>query len=123
MKIKEILKITGLPIVFASLCCLSPLIFVLVGASSATFAASLSDQLYYGYRWAFRGLGLLLLIISLIIYFRGKGICTLSAAKKCRRELINTSLIALTVTVLGYIVWLYIVVHYPGVWLGIWEDY
>jgi hypothetical protein len=121
MKIKEIFKITSIPIVFASLCCLSPIIFVLLGLSTLTFATTLGDTLYGDYKWVFRGIGLLLLFITLIIYFRRKkGICTIDEAKKRRREIINTVLLTLTITILGYIFFLYVVLHYVGVFLKIW---
>jgi hypothetical protein len=120
---KKWLKLTGLPVVFASLCCLSPLILVLLGLSTVTVASTLADTLYGDYKWVFRGIGLILLLISLWIYFRQKGICTLDQAKRHRNQIINTALIALTLGILGYIFFLYVVVHYAGVWLEIWEDY
>jgi len=124
MKWKEILKVSGWPVVVASLCCLSPLILVLLGLSTVAFASSLSDILYGEYKWAFRAVGLLLLVMTTIIYLRRqKGICTLDEAKKRRREIINISLSVLVVGILGYIFFLYIVVHYAGVFIGIWKDY
>ena len=123
-KLKELLKITGIPVVIASLCCLTPLILVLLGVSTVSFASSLSDTLYLGHKWVFRSVGLIALIIALIVYFRrSKGICTLDEAKKRRREIINTTLLALIVGVIGYIFFLYVVVHYAGLPFGIWEDY
>lgn len=122
-KLKEMFKITGIPVLFASMCCLSPLILVLLGLGTVSFAAGLSDVLYGSYKWYFRAFGLILLGISLWFYFRKKGICSLDVAKKRRNEIINTVLLALIVGVIGYIVWLYVVVHYAGVWLDIWPDY
>ena len=124
MKIKELIKVARLPVVFASLCCLSPLVLVLFGLSTVAFASSLADTLYGDYKWIFRALGLILLLISVIVYFRKqKGICTIDQAKKRKREIINTTLLVLITGVLGYIFFLYVVVHYGGVFLGIWEDY
>lgn len=120
-KIKEILKVTGIPVVIASLCCLSPLILVFFGLATVSFAGSLSDVLYGSYKWVFRGVGLILLIISMIFYFRRqKGICTIDEVKKHRQEIINKVLLFLTIGVLGYIFFLYVVVHYVGVFLGVW---
>lgn len=121
MKIKDTFKIIGAPVVFASLCCLSPVILVLLGLSTVTFAGSLADTLYGTYKWAFRSLGLILLIISLVLYFRKKGVCTLDAAKRRRNEIINTALIALIAGVAGYFFFLYVVVEYIGVFLKIWS--
>jgi len=124
MKLKELFKVTRLPVVFSTLCCLTPIVLVLFGLSTVAFASSLADILYGQYKWVFRFIGLVLLSISIIIYFRKqKGICTIDEAKKRRREIINTSLLFLITGILGYIFFLYVVVHYGGVFLGIWADY
>ncbi|MEK7644949.1 MAG: mercuric transporter MerT family protein [Patescibacteria group bacterium] len=122
MKAKDLLKLTGLPVLAASLCCLSPLILVAFGLSTAAFASSLADTFYGDYRWAFRIVGLILLAWSLVLYFRQqKGICTLDEVKKRRQEIVNTTLIALIVAIVGYSIFLYVVVHYAGLPFGIWE--
>jgi len=121
MNIRETFKIASLPVLFASLCCLSPIILVLLGVSTVTFAASLSDVLYGQYKWVFRGIGLLLLAGSIVFYFRRQGVCTLDQAKRERNRIINVVLSTLVAGVLGYIFFLYVVVHYAGVWLRIWE--
>ena len=124
MKIKQLFKTTGIPVAFASLCCLTPLFLVFFGLATVSFASSLANVLYGDYKWAFRALGLVLLAISMIIYFRKqKGICTLDEAKKRRREIINTTLLFLIVGVIGYVFFLYVIVHYAGVFLGVWTDY
>lgn len=120
MKLKELLKLTGIPVLFASLCCLTPVILLLVGLSTVTFATSLTNVLYGDYKWAFRALGLVLLTIALIIHFRKQKICTLDDVKKHRRKVINTILIALIVAVAAYILWLYVIVHIIGAFLNIW---
>lgn len=120
MKPKEILKLTWVPVVGASLCCLSPIVLLLLGLGTTAFASSLADTLYGEYKWWFRGAGLLSLIIALVWHFRKKGVCTLDQAKRRRNEIINTTLITLFVSVLGYIFFLYVVVHYWGVWLDLW---
>jgi hypothetical protein len=120
MKLKEILKIIWAPVLAASLCCLSPVILVLLGFSSVSFATSLTTTFYGTYKWSFRIVGLALLLLSLILYFRKKGVCTLDQAKKKRNEIINTVLIALIGGAIGYYFFLYVVVHYLGVWLNIW---
>ncbi len=120
--IKDIFKITALPVVFASLCCLSPVIFVLLGVSSVAAAASLSDLLYGTYKWVFRGIGLFTLAVALVVYFRkSKNICTLDQVKRQKNQIMNTIALALIVGVLGYVFFLYVVVHYIGAWLQLWE--
>jgi len=121
MTLRDLTKVIGLPVVFASLCCLSPVILVLLGLSTVTFAGSLADTLYGDYKWVFRSLGLVLLIISLILYFRKKGVCTLDLAKKRRNEIMNTTLLVFIGAVGGYFFFLYIVVEYAGKILKIWE--
>lgn len=121
MKIKEVLKISSVPVAIASLCCLSPVIIVLLGIGSVSFASSLADTLYGDYKWVFRSLGLLALSGALVLYLRRtKGICTLDEAKKRRNEIINIVAITLAAAVLGYIFFLYVVVHYAGVFLHLW---
>lgn len=67
-------------------------------------------------------MGLALLVVSLILYLRRqKGICTLDVAKKRRNEIINIVLISVSAAIIGYIVWLYIVVEYVGKFLNIWK--
>jgi len=120
--IKTAFRLTGVPVVVASLCCLTPVIVVLFGLGSVTLAASLSDVLYGSYAWVFRGVGLALLALSVVWYLRGqKGICTIDEAKRRRTEIINIIIIALVSGVVGYILFLYVVVEYIGMWLGIWQ--
>ena len=124
MKFKEIFKISSLPVLIASLCCLSPLVLVALGISTVSFAGSLADTLYGDYKWVFRGVGLIALAITFILYIRRqKGICTLDEVKKRRQEVINIFLITLVAGVLGYIIFLYVIVHYAGVFAGLWNDY
>ena len=122
MKIKEVLKIISAPVTVASLCCLTPLVLVAVGASSASFAASLSDNLYGNYKWGFRFVGLVSLAFALAIYFRkSKGICTLDDVKRRRNEIINISALVVIAAIVGYVFFLYVVVHYAGLPFKIWK--
>ena len=107
----------------AGLCCFTPVVLVLFGLSSVAFAASLSDTLYYGYRWVFRSVALIFLLGSLGYYFYKKeGICTLDALKRKRQRVINIVLIALIIGIVAYILWLYVVVEIIGIVLGIWAS-
>jgi hypothetical protein len=120
--IKDILKISSLPVLLASLCCLSPVILVLLGVSTVSFASSLSDTLYGEYKWVFRTIGLLTLLISLALYLkRQKNICTLDDVKRRRNEIFNYLAVTVIVGTVGYIFFLYVVVHYIGVWLALWD--
>lgn len=103
------------------LCCFTPLVFVLVGLSSVSFAASLSDTLYGQYRWLFRGAALLFLLGALAWYFYKKeDICTFDKLKRKKRKVINMVLLSLVLGVLAYVVWFYVIVEIIGVVMGIW---
>ncbi len=122
MKLKEILSISSIPVVVASLCCLSPVVLVALGFASVSFGASLADTLYGDYKWYFRGAGLLSLAIAFWFYLRrSKGICTIDEAKRRRNEIVNLAALTLIAAVLGYFFFLYVVVHYVGVFLTLWE--
>ncbi|MFA9262241.1 MAG: hypothetical protein ACEQSB_02690 [Undibacterium sp.] len=121
MKLAEAFKIASVPVVIASLCCLSPVILVLLGLSTVGFAASLSDTFYGDYKWYFRLAGLLALMVAYLFHLRRKGICTLDQAKRERSRIINGLLITLIAGVLGYLFFLYVIVEYLGKWLRIWE--
>jgi hypothetical protein len=120
MKLKEILRLTSIPVIGASLCCLSPVIVVLLGLGSVTFAGTLADTLYGEYKWVFRSIGLVLLALALVWHFRSKGVCTLDQARRKKNEILNTVLVAVFAGIIGYIVFLYVIVHYIGVWMGLW---
>jgi len=122
MNFKDMIKVTGIPVVFASLCCLAPLVLVLLGISTVAFGASMSDILYGSYRWGFRALGLLALAGSLVIYFRSRGVCTIDQAKRRKKFVINTILISLLVFVVGYIIFLYVIIEFVGIQVGIWDN-
>lgn len=122
MTLKDIFKISSVPVIIASLCCLSPIILVLLGIGTVSFASSLADTLYGDYKWIFRGVGLLALSISVFFYLRRtKGICTADEAKRKRNEVINTVAISIIAGVLGYLFFLYVVLHYAGVFLNLWK--
>ncbi len=121
-KEKSFLKQT-IPIAafIAGLCCFTPVVLVLFGLSTVSFAASLSDTLYGTYKWVFRGAGLAFLAISLWWYFyKVERICTLDEARKNHNKIINIILITLVIGIIAYILWLYLIVHYLGVFLDIW---
>jgi hypothetical protein len=114
-------KIIPTVAVIGGLCCLTPVILVLFGLSTVAFAASLADTLYGSYKWAFRGVSLVLLLASLGWYFYKKeNVCSLDAVKRKRTKIINFTLLTLGIGVVAYIIWLYVVVELIGIGLGIW---
>lgn len=119
---KDVLKLTAIPVVAASLCCLAPVILVTFGLSTLAFAATFSDILYGEYDWLFQLVGLGLLGISVYFYVtRKRGICTLDQVKQRRNEMINIVMIALVAGAIGYFVFLYGVVELLGLAAGLWR--
>lgn len=92
-KIKEVLAVTGIPVLVASLCCLAPVVLVAAGVSTVAFGISLTNVLDGQYRWVFQLAGVAGLAASIVIYFRHRGVCTLDQAKKHRNEIINKVLL------------------------------
>ncbi len=118
---KDIFKLSSIPILLASLCCLSPVILVALGLATASFATSLADTLYGDYKWWFRGVGLVALLVALYVFLtRKKGICTIDDVKRRRNEVINYIALTVVVGILGYLFFLYVVVHYIGKWMALW---
>lgn len=61
------------------------------------------------------------LVGALIHYVRRtKGICTIDEVKKRRNEIINIVVLSFIVAVIGYVFFLYVIVHYVGVFLRLW---
>lgn len=121
-KIKELLKITSIPVILASLCCLSPIILVLLGISTVSFASSVSDTLYGQYKWVFRTVGVVTLFASLAFYlYRQKGVCTIDDVVRRRNEIINYIALTVVAGVIGYVFFLYVVLEYIGKFLNIWN--
>ncbi len=121
---KGIFLISGLAALIGGLCCLTPVVLVLVGLASLSVAADMGNVLYGDYRWLFRIAALTFLALALGFYFRRKGICTLDQARRERNRIVNTSLVVLTFSVGIYIFWTYIAVHYLGIAAGLpWAQY
>lgn len=122
MNYKDIFTLSAIPVVVASLCCLTPIVIVLGGLGSVALASSLADMLYGDYKWYFRAAGVLLLLLSVVVYLRRtKGVCTIDDYVRRRNEIINLVALTLAVGIAGYFFFLYVVVHYAGVFLGLWH--
>jgi uncharacterized membrane protein len=114
-------KIIPLSAIIGGLCCFTPVVLVLFGLSSVTFAASLSDTLYGTYKWLFRGIALLFLLIGLGCFlYKKEGVCSLNQLKRKKRKVINLVLLSVSIAVITYIIWLYVIVEIIGLSLGIW---
>jgi hypothetical protein len=109
----------------ASMCCLPSVVWVLFAGSSAIVAANeLSNDLYYSWiRYALYAVSLLMMSGGLAIYFRNRGICDLDDFRRERKRVMNTSLALFTVTVVGYLIWNFVILEIIGIAIGLpWED-
>ncbi len=114
-------KVIPIAAFIGGLCCFAPVVLVLLGLSTVSFAASLTDILYGTYKWAFRGAALLFLFAALFWYFyKEEKVCTIDEFKKKRREVTNFILLTLILGIIAYILWLYVIVEIIGLILGVW---
>ncbi len=120
MRVKDILKVTGIPVMLASLCCLVPIVLVMAGIGTLSLAVFVTAVLDGRYRWAFDAVGLVTLAIAVVIYFRKRGICTLDQAKKHRNEIINKSLIFLVSGVVIYLIFFNGILNLIGKKMHLW---
>lgn len=121
---KGVFLLSSLAAFIAGLCCLTPIVLVLLGLASISVAADLGNVLYGDYKWAFRAVALIFLVLALVVYFRKRGICTLEEARRQRNRILNASLLVLIFAIGGYIAWNYIVVQYWGIAVGLpWAQY
>ena len=121
---KGIFLLSALAGIIGGLCCVTPIVLVMLGLASLAVATDLGNVLYGEYRWLFRGGALAFLALALFFYFRDRGICTLDAARRERNRIINTSLLVLIFAVGVYIFWTYVAVHYWGIAVGLpWAQY
>ncbi len=118
---KDLLKVSSIPVFIASLCCLSPIILLSLGLVTLSAASELADVFYGTYKWVFRAVGLGALITVFVFYMRRSGVCTLDDVKKRRNEILNKLALTLIAGILGYMFFLYVAVHYLGVFLNVWK--
>lgn len=103
------------------LCCFAPVVTVLLGLGSVSYAASLTDLLYYEYAWAFRLAGLAFLLGALAVHlYRTEGVCSVDAAVRKRWRILNLVVLSVSLAVAAYVLWLYVIVELAGMALGIW---
>ena len=97
----------------AIMCCVSPVVLVLIGAVTAVEAISLGDTLYYEYGWYFRSAGLLVGAAAVYTYLRRRNSCSIGGALGHWRTLVILSASA----TLTYIA-LFWFTKYLGIWFG-----
>lgn len=93
----------------ALLCCISPVILVLLGLSTVTAAVALGNNLFNNYKLYFIGASLLFMSSAVTFYLKKKNQCSISGVRKN----INKILLTLIVAVVVYILW-----YLLTTWLG-----
>jgi hypothetical protein len=121
LDIRNLFKLSSIPVFIASLCCLSPIILLSLGIVSVSVAGELADVFYGTYKWVFRAVGFIALFVAFYFYMRREGVCTFDEAIKRRNEILNKLALTLIIGALGYVFFLYVVVHYVGVFLNVWR--
>ena len=109
----------------ASMCCLPSVVLVMFGLASASYAAALSDSLYWSsFRWWLFLATAIFMTYGLYRFFRAEGICTLDDIKRERQRVINTSIFSFTVLIVIYLIWNYVILELLGVAFGIdeWKE-
>ncbi|PIR63028.1 MAG: hypothetical protein COU65_00375 [Candidatus Pacebacteria bacterium CG10_big_fil_rev_8_21_14_0_10_42_12] len=119
---KDVLAVSSIGALIAGLCCFSPLVLVLLGLATTSFASSLSTTFYEGYKWYFRLAGLAFIVFAYLYWYvtRTRG-CSLDVKAKVRKKMLNLFLLSVISFVVIYVVWLYVIVEFWGVRLSIWE--
>lgn len=110
--------------VLASMCCLPSVILVMFSLSSVTYAAALSDNLYFSaVRWWLYLASFLFISYGLYRTFKADGICSIDDVKRERKKVINTSLTVFLITLVSYLIFNYVILELVGIAVGLpWED-
>ncbi len=116
---KGIFLHSTLAVLTGCLCCITPLVLVLLGLASVSTAVSLDNVLTGQYVWVFRSVALIFLVLALVLYFRRRGVCTLDEARRQQNRIINAVLLMLLFAIGGYIAFEYILLGYWGAAVGL----
>ena len=127
--VKSMWKWIGGSAFLASMCCFPSVVLVLFGLASVSSAAALSNDLYWGtngmgwFRPVLSAISIMLVLAGLVMYFRSEGICSLNEAKRQRKRIINTSILVLSLALVTYIVFNFVILTELGVALDLpWES-
>lgn len=104
---------------FAGLCCLAPIALVSFGLTTVTIANNWGNLLYGEYKWWFRVAALALMSLTLLLYLRQRGVCTLDQARRQRNRILNLVVLAMLGFAAVYVFWVYIVLHAWGIAAGL----
>lgn len=95
------------------MCCVSPVVAVLLGIATAAQGVTLGDNLYYNYGWYFRGAGALVAVTAVVLHLRRRGACSIGGAFRYRRMLA-----VLAASAVATYVALFWFTKYLGIWFG-----
>lgn len=95
------------------MCCVSPVVAVLLGIATAAQGVTLGDNLYYNYGWYFRGAGALVAVTAVVLHLRRRGACSIEGALRYRRMLA-----VLAASAVATYVALFWFTKYLGIWFG-----
>ena len=85
------------------LCCVTPVVLVLFGLTTATAAVSLATRWYAEYAWYLRGVAALLAAAGIMLHLRKRNACSLRGAR-ANLGLIGTTFVV-TVLTYGLLYW------------------
>jgi len=94
----------------ALLCCVSPIVLVLLGLTSVSGAIALGYFLFDNFKIYFVGVSLIFLITALYIHFKKRKICTLQGVRNNK----NIIIVAVFIMLLTYIFWYYFTTWLAG---------
>lgn len=127
--IKALWKWIGGSAFLASMCCFPSIVLVLFGLASVSSAAALSNDLYWGtngmgwFRPLLTTVSLGFVVTGLVLYFRRQGVCSMDEVKRQRTRIINTSLVVITLSIVTYVVFNFVVLTELGIAVNLpWES-
>ena len=92
-------------------CCVSPVVFALLGIATAAEAVALGDTLYYTYGWGFRAVGVAIAAVAVVLFLRQRRQCDIQGARHYWRMLM-----ALVVAGGATYAGLFWLTKYLGIW-------
>ena len=99
------LKLSLLPAFFAAGCCA-------IVPTMVIFGFAMGETAFVQYRWWFMVLGMIVLVISLVLYFRKEGIRTWADPVRERKKVVFVSAYTVLLTGLIYAAMIYFVTPY-----------
>lgn len=99
------LKLSLLPAFFAAGCCA-------IVPTMVIFGFAMGEAAFAQYRWWFMALGVIVLIVSLVLYFRKEGIRTQVDLVREKKKVVFVSAYTVLLTGLIYVAMIYFVTPY-----------